>query len=380
MEKTNFCIAPWVAISTDVNGSLRPCCKFDQPHRQKKHIMPFMKDGTLNEIWNGPEFQSLRKAFIDGEKPNECRQCWDEQKAGIQSYREIINSQLDIYPHQKKRDFTSVHADAPFYIDLKLTNVCNLKCRMCGPMASSLIQKENAKVYGDKGDAYWHQDKLIGTHNLESFMSWLPEMDWLCFTGGEPFVGKENRNLLQMIIDKGYSNQIDLHFNTNGMLMPDIIIKILNQFRSVSIAFSIDDIGERLAYHRHGADWELIQKNVAKVPDNMTKHIFTTINNYNIWYADEAYEELKKLTNNISYDFVYEPAMLSPRNLNSMTKEAVINKFQGQPYFERLVKYVQNDGEDLTIKFHEQIRDLDKIRNENFSEVFPEWADWIMYC
>ena len=380
--ENNFCIAPWVAISTDVNGSLRPCCKFDQPHRQKEHVLPFMKNNTLNEIWNGPEFKKLRQAFINGEKPNECRQCWDEQKAGIQSYREIINSQLDIYPHQKKRDFTSVHADAPFYIDLKLTNVCNLKCRMCGPMASSLIQKENAKEYGDKGNAYWHQDKLIGTHNLESFISWLPEIDWLCFTGGEPFVGKENRELLQMIIDKGYSDKIDLHFNTNGMLMPDIIIKILKQFRNVSIAFSIDDIGERLRYHRHGADWETIKKNVEKVPDNMEKHVFTTINNYNIWYADEAYEELKKLVGaaeTISYDFVYEPAMLSPRNLNQTIKNHIINKFKDKPYFERLVKYVENDGEDLTLKFHEQIKTLDKIRNENFEEVFPEWSERIMY-
>ena len=341
--------------------------------------MPFMKDGTLNELWNGPEFKKLRQAFINGEKPNECRQCWTEEKAGISSYRENMNSQLDRYPHQKKRDFTSVTADAPFYIDLKLTNVCNMKCRMCGPMASSLIQKENAKEYGVKGDAYWHQDKLIGTHNLESFISWLPEMDWLCFTGGEPFVGKENRQLLQMIIDKGYSSQIDLHFNTNGMIMPDIIIRMLEQFRDVSIAFSIDDIGKRLEYQRHGAVWETIQKNVAKVPDTMFKQIFTTINNYNIWYADEAYDELKKLSRFISYDFVYEPAMLSPRTLNKTIKKGIINKFKDQPYFERLVKYVQNDGEDLTIKFHEQITTLDKIRNENFDEVFPEWAEIVMY-
>jgi sulfatase maturation enzyme AslB (radical SAM superfamily) len=377
--ENNFCAAPWVAISTDVNGSLRPCCRFNQPHKQKEHVMPFMKDATLNELWNGPEFKKLRQAFINGEKPNECRQCWTEEKAGISSYRENMNSQLDKYPHQKKRDFTSVTADAPFYIDLKLTNVCNMKCRMCGPMASSLIQKENAKEYGVKGDAYWHQDKLIGTHNLESFISWLPEMDWLCFTGGEPFVGKENRQLLQMIIDKGYSSQIDLHFNTNGMIMPDIIIRMLEQFRDVSIAFSIDDIGKRLEYQRHGAVWETIQKNVAKVPDTMFKQIFTTINNYNIWYADEAYDELKKLSRFISYDFVYEPAMLSPRTLNKTIKKGIINKFKDQPYFEKLVKYVQNDGEDLTVKFHEQITTLDKIRNENFDEVFPEWAEIVMY-
>ena len=69
--ENNFCAAPWVAISTDVNGSLRPCCRFNQPHKQKEHVMPFMKDGTLNELWNGPEFKKLRQAFINGEKPRE---------------------------------------------------------------------------------------------------------------------------------------------------------------------------------------------------------------------------------------------------------------------------------------------------------------------
>ena len=111
----------------------------------------------------------------------------------------------------------------------------------------------------------------------------------------------------------------------------------------------------------------------------MFKQIFTTINNYNIWYADEAYDELKKLSRFISYDFVYEPAMLSPRTLNKTIKKGIINKFKDQPYFEKLVKYVQNDGEDLTVKFHEQITTLDKIRNENFDEVFPEWAEIVMY-
>ena len=57
----------------------------------------------------------------------------------------------------------------------------------------------------------------------------------------------------------------------------------------------------------------------------------------------------------------------------------IINKFKDKPYFERLVKYVENDGEDLTLKFHEQIKTLDKIRNENFEEVFPEWSERIMY-
>lgn len=375
-------MAPWAAISTDVNGSIRPCCRFDQPHNQKEHVMPFMKDGTLDELWNSKPLKKLRRSFINGEQPIECRQCWHEEKSGIRSYREELNSFLERYPHQKSRyDFTSEESKPPFYIDLKLTNVCNLKCRMCSPMASSLIQKEQEKEFGFKGDDYWHANKIVETYNEESFKKWLPNIDYIVFTGGEPFVGKENKDLIQLIIDEGHANRIDLHFNTNGMVMPKSIINMLLQFKNVSIAFSVDDIGPRLNYHRHGADWELIKSNIQKVPTdkNIKIAIYSTINNYNVWYIEEAFEEFLKLTPNVSYDFVYEPGFLSPRWLNKHIKEELIERYKGKVKFERIIKYLSSEDVDKTLDFHNQIRTLDKIRNEKFSEVFPEWSEVVMY-
>lgn len=377
-----ICMAPWAAISTDVNGSIRPCCRFDQPDNQKEHIMPFMKDGTLDDLWNSEPLKKLRRSFINGERPSECRQCWHEEKSGIRSYRETLNRFLERYPHQKSRyDFTSEESEPPFYIDLKLTNVCNLKCRMCSPMASSLIQKEQEKEFGFKGDDYWHANKIVKTYNEESFKRWLPNIDYIVFTGGEPFVGKENKELIQLIIDEGHANRIDLHFNTNGMVMPQFIINMLLQFKNVNIAFSVDDIGSRLNYHRHGADWELIKSNIKKVPidKNIKIAIYSTINNYNVWYIEEAFEEFLKLTQNVSYNFVYEPEFLSPRSLNKHIKEELVERYKGKSRFERIIRYISTEDRDQTLDFHNQIRSLDKIRNENFIEIFPEWAEVIMY-
>jgi sulfatase maturation enzyme AslB (radical SAM superfamily) len=375
-------MAPWAAISTDVNGSIRPCCRFSQSHKQVHHIMPFMKDGDLGKLWNSEPLKKLRQSFIDGEMPIECIQCSKEESSGLISYRQEMNSFLEKYPHQKDRyDFTSTESPPPFYIDLKLTNVCNLKCRMCSPMASSLIQKEREKEFGTKGDNYWHENKIVETYNEESFKRWLPNIDYIVFTGGEPFVGKENKDLIQLMIDEGHSHKIDLHFNTNGMVMPKTIIDMLLKFRSVSLAFSVDDIGKRLNYHRHGADWELIKKNIQRVPTdkNITIAIYTTVNNYNIWYLEEAMEEFKKLTKNVSYDFVYEPAFLSPRCLNSLVKKELIEKYDGKREYEKVIKYIKDSNVDRTMEFFAQIRELDKIRKENFAEVFPEWAEVVMY-
>jgi radical SAM protein with 4Fe4S-binding SPASM domain len=379
MKNKTFCPAPFMAISTDVNGSLRPCCKYAQPHEQVEHKMPWMTDVTLNEAWNGPEFKKLRQAFIDGEKPNECKSCWFEEDTGIPSYREYFLKRFE----KKSINYKSVIVNSPVYIDLKLSNVCNLKCRICSATASSLIQKEQAREYGIKGDIYWQQDKISGTYHEESFKSWIPHINYLCFTGGEPFLGQENKKLLQLIIDEGYADKIDLHFNTNGMQLSDTILNLLMHYKYISIAFSVDDIGERLAYSRHGADWERIIQNIKKVPrtKQFRTDIYTTISSYNIWYVAESYPIFKKLTPNISYDFVYGPDYLSPRNLNKSIKYRIAEKYKAlnNLYFEKLIEYIQGDGEDLTLGFHENIRELDRIRKEDFENIFPEWAQEIMF-
>ena len=90
-------------------------------------------------------------------------------------------------------------------------------------------------------------------------------------------------------------------------------------------------------------------------------------------------EEFKKLTKNVSYDFVYEPSFLSPRCLNSLVKKELIEKYDGKREYEKVIKYIKDSNVDRTMEFFAQIRELDKIRKENFAEVFPEWAEVIMY-
>ena len=68
---SSFCVMPWVNMSTDVNGSLRPCCKFAQPNIANEYQLPNMKDGRIDVLWNDQGFQKLRQAFLDGKKPKD---------------------------------------------------------------------------------------------------------------------------------------------------------------------------------------------------------------------------------------------------------------------------------------------------------------------
>ena len=374
------CILATRGVSIDVNGSWRPCCRYEQPNRQKEYKMPWLNtNSSLNDLLNSAEMIKLREALKNDIKVPECKSCWQEEDVGNVSYRMTANN---YYKTNYDVDVTDeLISEPPLYLDLKLTNVCNLMCRMCGPQASSLILKEEQKlgnrIHGNS--KYWSQNKIIGLDHEKDFIKWLPSIESITITGGEPFVGKENRDIIQLIADEGYADKINLHFNTNGMEVPDPYLKLLEKFKRVDIHFSIDDIGKRLAYFRHGADWDKFLKNWKKINrENFHKKIYVTVNNYNVWYILDLYKELH-LNNifNIGYDFVHHPKELNISFLNDAIKKEVIKKYENDDNKEwnKLLNFIKlNQEQDLTSEFHKHILKYDERRNENFKEVYPEWA------
>ena len=260
----SFCVAPWVSVSVDVNGSLRPCCQYKQPEEQTTHKLPFLKDDDINELWNGDEFKKLRKAFINGEYPTECEWCWRNESKGVSSYR------LDHYQSFDfgEVDYTTEVALPPQYYDLKLSNVCNMKCRICGAQASSLFLKEMEKVgniFWKNGDPeYWLSDKLFNTIHEKSFREWLPSIKYIELTGGEPVLSSENRKLIDVLIENDLAKNIKILMTTNGKIYDDEFIKLLSNFSFVTISLSIDDIKERLNYQRYPCNWKKMDNNIKK--------------------------------------------------------------------------------------------------------------------
>jgi len=376
------CILATRGISTDVNGSWRPCCRYVQPSKQKEYKMPWMfKNGSLNDLYNSSNMIKLREALKNNIRVPECTSCWQEEDAGNVSYRQNMNN---YYKSNYNIDVTDeLISKPPLYLDLKLTHVCNLMCRMCGSQASSMILKEDERLgITHRNSKLWSQNKIIGLDNEKDFIEWLPSIETITITGGDPFVGKENRDLVQLIADEGYADKIILHFNTNGMLVPDPYLKLLEKFKRVDIDFSIDDIGKRLAYFRHGADWDKFLKNWKKISHkNIRKKIYLTICNYNVWYVMDLYKELYR--NNIfdiGYDFVHWPRELNITFLNDAIKKEVIKKFENDnnKEWDKLLNFIKlNQEEDLTSEFHKHIFKYDEIRDENFKEVYPEWAEVI---
>jgi radical SAM protein with 4Fe4S-binding SPASM domain len=131
-----ICAIPWIHLNLEPNGKVVPCCL-------TSHYNYFSGDLTtdsIEEIWNSDNMKKLRKEMINGVEPKICATCFDRERITGESGRVYHN-----------REFKSVLKDIPIitetdgtcnkmelkYWDFRFSNLCNLKCRSCGPRYSS---------------------------------------------------------------------------------------------------------------------------------------------------------------------------------------------------------------------------------------------------
>lgn len=383
MLPKTFCVLPWINLSTDVNGSLRPCCKFAQPSPDNEYQLPNMKEGSLDVLWNDIRFQNLRQAFLDGKKPKECSSCWNEEAAGLSSFRTQFVSDKNIRILNKK--FEIVSETGPLALDLKLNNVCNLKCRICGPQASSTFLKEHQERFNIKlvDGAYWISNKILGTENESVIKSWAVELQHLEITGGEPMASPENIKILELLIESGRSHEITILLNTNGTLYNKKFINLLTKFKRVTISLSIDDIGSRLEYERYPTEWKIIQENLVKFQElrknynNIHLTLCPTVSVFNVYYLPEYLEWAKNLDIDRYYNVLHYHPRYSIKNLPEYLKKFVRDKLTDSEFI-AIVNFLNLNSDDLIVDLVKEIVELDRYRQQSFVDTFEVWGTKIM--
>ena len=129
---SSYCSSPFVATRQTAYDKISPCA-FGPIEVQVDH------DISQKDRWNHPALADLRNKFLAGEKPTECKRCWDEEDAGIKSLRLRTN---EMYGTENKG-----WEQGPRELVIKTTNVCNLACRTCGGWDTSLYWPEGCLLY-----------------------------------------------------------------------------------------------------------------------------------------------------------------------------------------------------------------------------------------
>ena len=272
-----FCVLPWVSLETSPIGTVRPCCLAEEEITDNAGDKFNLATAQFSTIQNSQYMRNLRQEFIDAKQPATCRKCWREERAGRTSKRMHT---LDRLKHMIPDQDWTIDAKPLMFLDLKLGNICNLKCRICGSWSSSQFATEELQWLGpdeNKKSSFHYTMLKQGAWPRENPVFWseiegvVDQLTYIEFTGGEPFMIQEHFDLLQRLVDRGIAGNIEIHYNTNGTHYPEQGKDIWKHFKTVEIAFSIDDVGARFEYQRTNAVWSEVETNISQFRFHHTK-------------------------------------------------------------------------------------------------------------
>lgn len=365
-----MCAIPWTNLEIRSDGSITPCCMSNDIN------LGNIKNITLEKAFHGKEIKKLREELLSGKKPAACRACWKVEEKNLTSIRQHNIKRL-------KRDFLLKYVDSPQIatIDLKFNNTCNFKCRICSPGSSSLFAQEDHKFRGVPLiiQDNWSESPFF----IDQICSNLHTIHNIDMYGGEPFLIKKFKEVLKLAVDRGYSENIRLHYNSNGSIWPDQFLPYWKSFKLVDIHFSIDAIGKQFELQR-GGNWSEVENNILNLKNlglpNLSISIMPTISVMNVYYIDQVYDWAKKHGFQIFVSHARGPGV-ELQNLTARAKQLIVEKFKNHPWTElqKIIEIIQklpdSDGKD----FLEKIKYFDKIRGEDFSVSHPEIAKAMGY-
>ena len=393
-----FCVLPWVSLEASPIGTVRPCCLADDELVDDAGAKFSLLTADFKSIQNSKSMQALREQFLAGKQPQTCRKCWNEERAGRTSKRMHT---LDRMKHMGITSEWTNQAKPLMFLDLKLGNICNLKCRICGSWSSSQFATEeiNDAPPAEKKNTYAYQMLRAGAWPRENETFWdqidqaLNDIRYIEFTGGEPFMIDEHFDMLQGIVDRGIAGQVEIHYNTNGTQWPERGPDIWKHFKTVEVAFSIDDVGARFEYQRTNADWAVVLDTItsfqylqSQMP-NLRLQCCSTVNVFNVRYIDQLAHWIALQR----FDFVYWNMMhdawyFSIATLPDTAKFAITKHLQDadippqyREEFDRIVDFMNRGASTDGFMLRMKIRDLDRKRQQNLSDVEPEFASLIEY-
>jgi len=387
-----FCVAPWMALDIRQDGEVKPCCISEYTYGD-------INKKSLWEIWNDEPIRKLRENMLNDIPTKSCQVCYTNQAAGKSSLRQDFNG--DLFRYYKKfvyetNDDFSVSEPGFVWWDLKLSNKCNFKCRMCSWTSSSSFELEQFGKISGKWNA--------AEKTYEEVEPYLGMVNHLYFSGGESLIIDEHWKILDKVIELGRNNKVTLAYNSNFsnlVYKGRHIFDMWDQFnRDLQVHISVDGVGARGELIRKGFKWDRFVSHAEQFRDRFKNkerthqlHFDCTVQALNIFDVVTLHQYLYNSGLMKNIDFFFLNFMQTPREqsvwiLDKKTKEAAKENIRNHidtflipnkakrsiVFYESLIKYIDLYQEQrLLPAFLDSMRKFDKMRNESVIETFPEF-------
>lgn len=339
----SLCPLPFTHASTFPSGQMRVCCNattLKRKHRldDKDGNIVDLSTGKISDVWNGRILTRIRQEMIEGKRPDECERCWREEDTGLTSRRISELKRIDAHELDRRVAATAPTGEislGPIDFDLRFGTLCNLKCLPCGPHDSSKwyddfkklvtwdgpLNDENRKILAEVRPAdprhSWFANPAFWD-DLRKTIESTDEPLTFYLVGGEPMLIERHFTFLQELVSAGLGDRVNLRYNTNLTVLPDVAVNMFPHFRRVEIHGSLDAFGAANDYARYPAHWDEIEENIRRLESlndpRIEFNIHQTLTNINVWFWTDLlkwWEERPK-TSAIKYRSMYRRHAMSP--------------------------------------------------------------------
>jgi hypothetical protein len=214
--------------------------------------------------------------------------------------------------------------------------------------------------------------------------------------GGEPLLLPENERLLEVIPE---STIVTLITNMNVDLEKNRIFQKLAQRRNVGWSMSFDNIGNRLEYVRHGADWQLLQRNLQTVKYLMRDNghwggIHAVYSIYSATHLCEFRQFAEDAGTSVLWQNLFHPDYLDPflhgpevaelasNEINRFYTMGIVTPVERQFFDQALEKYSQaRPNPVIQQQFYKHIQDVETIFHPDKAGEFARlWPELVVLC
>lgn len=403
-EGKHFCVLPWVHFHAWPDKRVMPCCVADS----NMPVAQIEGDQSIIEMMNSDRYKEIREAMLDDIEVPECKRCFDLELMGTWTMRQSHNKRrgsdyVDYIAENTQEDGALSEFEMK-YMDIRFSNLCNMKCRSCGPDCSSLWAQEFKDKRGQEmWDEYFPNRKVVINNNddqkfMVKLKPYLADVSEVYFAGGEIIITPEHYECLDYWIENGQADTIELNYTTNfstlhGYKNKDLL-EYWKKFKNIQVWASLDAHGDLAECIRKGTDWNKTVANIKKLREELPHvqlGITPTISIWNIfkfpdfidYMADNNLIDLNITPRfNLATNPWYANVMILPKSVKNRLVELyrVYQNKYGKDNHEihngfKMIIYnlsVGDENKGGILEFKQFNDELDKFRNEKFEDLVPE--------
>lgn len=371
LTNKSFCVLPWTGFELEPDGNIKNCIISTSK-------LGNIEDQNITSILSGEENLKIKQQMLEDKKPKNCAGCYlqEQDRKNLSSISSRLYYTKEILPFVNNTLYDNIENFSLHHVDLRWTNHCNQACVYCGPRYSSKWAQELGKEINSSIDSRKKVKEFV-FKNVKKLRN-------VYLAGGEPLLMNENKEFLQLLLEK--NPLINIRVNTNLSSTKTGVFDLLCKFKNVHWTVSVESIEKEYEYIRYHGVWKNFLQNlkqIQKLKHKITFNMLYFILNYkSIFSTVNFFKQIGFHENSFVIGPLYSPKYLNILNLPENILNELKNKFSDEiatskhyllNSYENILKYISKTPWDKDIlHFQEQIKILDTRRNQSAQLVFLE--------